>query len=709
MKVIQLLIVLLTTTLAIERAATSWFLFSQYGPNSLNCGVSAPLAKWQATSFGMCEYDYRTSTYFVRTVSGPQSISQQSYGQDSSCTTAVGGPQTIPIPAKQLGCQPAFIGYNAETYGVIIKAETSTTPPYGLPRAPFVGVGYYGSSSSTCAGSQAAALSLSNPAINFCYDSGASVSKGGDGTSYTISCVNPEKPSLILFSDINCMGSSGPMPPSHANYTSLTAEISNPTCTQNSRDKMFYKQLFCMDTAVATQSRLQFPTPVPTRPPSPSTTPTAAPTLQPTPTPQPTQTYLIADTLALCALYDTFDISKRATLTNWCGDRDAGVAPAPVCSISAGQLQTTWSGVKCQVVRDCQDSACNLDGKLRVVSLTLTGVPLGGSLPSAISDLNALTSLIIDSTSLSGSIPSQIAALHQLQYFGLPNNRVSGIVPTVLGDLLRLTTVDLHSNKLVGTIPSQLAQLTDLTSLNLASNSLGGSVPAWLGTMSKMAALNLASTNLAGDIPAALCSLTKSATIDISGAKLGCYPSCLNAFKAFSTTAQECGDPTEKPTKAPSVAATLSPSAQPSGQSINAAGAAGQMTVSTGGIAGISVALVVLCVAAVLVFRAVKLSEVDLPSERESNARYSQNNPIMDSSSRSFISSGGNSSAAFGISHPSGGEGQVAASSNRHDSIPPEMPARFVGRRDSIPMAMEAAADSGKVTRLNPNSGLNDL
>ena len=60
---------------------------------------------------------------------------------------------------------------------------------------------------------------------------------------------------------------------------------------------------------------------------------------------------------------------------------------------------------------------------------------------------------------------------------------LGGSVPSQLGRLTALTTLALHGNRLSGSLPSQLGLLTALTTLYLHGNDLGGSLPSQLGRL----------------------------------------------------------------------------------------------------------------------------------------------------------------------------------------------------------------------------------
>ncbi|KAJ3390157.1 hypothetical protein HDU80_011348 [Chytriomyces hyalinus] len=82
--------------------------------------------------------------------------------------------------------------------------------------------------------------------------------------------------------------------------------------------------------------------------------------------------------------------------------------------------------------RCCTDGvgiSCSSDSS-RVTKLSLTGLKLGGSLPSQISQLTDLTSLNLSHNAFTGLVPESWAALGKLVSIDISNNLLSGNVPT---------------------------------------------------------------------------------------------------------------------------------------------------------------------------------------------------------------------------------------------------------------------------------------
>lgn len=694
---------------ALHYSTTNWYLSQQYvNGQSSGCGSSGPVESWSAKSFGLCELNVREGTYSISSITSGTDVSTQGYGSDSTCTTGVGAPKLSQIPSNQLGCQTSSIRASTEVFSVVVPASTAS---YGLPIAPFTGVGFFSTLDSTCSDfSQVTGITLVNSqTVPTCYS--ATFFGGTTAPSYTVSCSTPASPQLILYQNsANCSGNGVPMTASNAPtvYPTLSAVLASPPCTN--RNGLYTKPLFCVDTAVAiTPSRLNFPTPRPSLPPTPSARPTRVPTPTPSLSPAPTATAIQSDTQALCALYNTFDAKLRATkLGTWCSAGATACNPA-----STAATKSAWAGVTCEWVHTCADTNCNLDHKLRVVSLSLKAispVSLGGRLPSQLGDLNGLTALQLAGLGLTGALPPQIAALERLAVLDVGSNSLSGRLPTVLGLLVNLETLDLQQNAFTGPLPSQLSALTGLQTLNLLKNLLQGPVPSWIGDkLSSLTLLNLGSNAFQGPIPTSLCSLGKATAITVSAnAKLDCYPPCLSSFASFGHdgTQAQCSPPTAKPTPAPVTASPTSlrpPTTSAATTDASTSSAGSGSSLSAGGIAGVTIALIVLFCGLFYVYRQVRATEADLPSNKEEDYSGARN-PMA----ALGLGWGGGAGGRGGGGGGGGSEdifGRVV--STHKDSIPPAgVQQYYYGRKDSIPEPASFSAESSSGRAGGPNLSL---
>ena len=93
------------------------------------------------------------------------------------------------------------------------------------------------------------------------------------------------------------------------------------------------------------------------------------------------------------------------------------------------------------------------------------------------------TMLHVSENNLGGSLPTQLATLTALTSIQLHKNSLSGSLPTQLGSLTALTSMVLGWNSLSGSLPTQLGALTVLTWMHLTANGLSGSLPTQLGAL----------------------------------------------------------------------------------------------------------------------------------------------------------------------------------------------------------------------------------
>lgn len=680
------LVLLLAVALlaAADQKPQAWLVSSTYASGGAGLGSCVgPLSSWSAISFGLCQYDASggVGAWKVAKLAKSDNITTMSYGPtDSLCSAQPLGTSHSQIPDDTMGCHSQFIGGMVDILVKTIAGAYSAVSPFGLPQAPFVGTGYVTTLSSDCSdASQITEISLSDAGT--CLDPGAAVADGGDGTSFSISCADPNNPVPLEYAQLDCTGPAIPMTASNPRFAEISETIKAPPCTFRPSSKQYLQQVFCVNTAVATPDRFLFPSPAPTPKPHPTTPPSRPPTAKPTSTPAPTVTYLAADTEALCQLYTTFTGPDRlAKLGSWCqpGQKacDATLGTAPFSS---------WAGVTCAVVHDCNTVSCGLDNKLRVTAVSLVNMQLGGNVPPAVGGLYALTSLVLSGLGLSGGLPTELGSLKEARVLILKNNLFVGTIPRQLSFLLSLQTLSLGKNSLSGSLPSQLGALSSLTSLDLSFNLLSGGLPSQLGLLSAIGVLNVGYNSLVGAVPGSLCSLNVGAAVSLTGNKFSCLPQCLSSFKSLSKDAglALCAVPSPRPTEAPTVQVTATPSTLSAGVkegeplSQNAVNDLNDSKIGVGGIVGITLGFIGLLGVCYLVYRLVKYSE-ELPLYDE--AVDVQNNPLQlpkqPQQQRDF---GGRRDS---IPMPqSSNEGPTTSLAQRRDTIPGSIPGSITPRR----------------------------
>lgn len=84
----------------------------------------------------------------------------------------------------------------------------------------------------------------------------------------------------------------------------------------------------------------------------------------------------------------------------------------------------------------------------------------------------------------------------------IPFRNLGGSIPSEIGNLTALTTLRIDGNKLTGQIPSSLCNLSKLNRLDVDDNSLTGSLPSCFGNLSGLVRLYMDGNSFTGGIPA---------------------------------------------------------------------------------------------------------------------------------------------------------------------------------------------------------------
>ncbi|CAI5517385.1 unnamed protein product [Closterium sp. Naga37s-1] len=128
---------------------------------------------------------------------------------------------------------------------------------------------------------------------------------------------------------------------------------------------------------------------------------------------------------------------------------------------------------------------------------------LSGPLPDFLAS-TGLVWLDAGASGFSGSMPSTVSLMTSLQTLILLNNSLSALPPISLASLSALGQLDLSRNNLTGPIPPFCASpsYTRLRSLRFSGNELSGRVPASLGMCELLENLFLDNNRLSGSLPA---------------------------------------------------------------------------------------------------------------------------------------------------------------------------------------------------------------
>ena len=135
------------------------------------------------------------------------------------------------------------------------------------------------------------------------------------------------------------------------------------------------------------------------------------------------------------------------------------------CTGTAG----AWLGVTCGVMPGGYYRVTTID-TCQWTASACSVTKLGGSLPSSIGGLDALTRIELGQSGILGTIPSSLGACTKLRFVALSQNSLSGNLPSSLGGLTGVTYLSLRNNALSGPVPASLCSLPSTTALSLQSN-----------------------------------------------------------------------------------------------------------------------------------------------------------------------------------------------------------------------------------------------
>ena len=163
-----------------------------------------------------------------------------------------------------------------------------------------------------------------------------------------------------------------------------------------------------------------------------------------------------------------------------------------------------------------------------------------GTIPSAIGNLTALTTLAIgengvsgtipetiglltnlkslrlasapgpppDASLLSGTLPPSLGNLTRLEHLLVYQTQISGTLHPSLGELTALQEISMFANAFTGVIPESIFELTALTELDLDTNHLSGTLSKNIGELTALALLSLSDNHLSGTVPDTFAALT---------------------------------------------------------------------------------------------------------------------------------------------------------------------------------------------------------
>lgn len=163
----------------------------------------------------------------------------------------------------------------------------------------------------------------------------------------------------------------------------------------------------------------------------------------------------------------------------------------------------------------------NLAKLTRLRRLVLSGNRFTGRIPE-VYGLTGLLILDVSRNFLSGALPLSVGGLYSLLKLDLSNNYLEGKLPRELESLKNLTLLDLRNNRLSGGLSKEIQEMTSLVELVLSNNRLAGDLTGikWRN-LKNLVVLDLSNTGLKGEIPGSILELKKLRFLGLSNNNLG--------------------------------------------------------------------------------------------------------------------------------------------------------------------------------------------
>jgi hypothetical protein len=100
-----------------------------------------------------------------------------------------------------------------------------------------------------------------------------------------------------------------------------------------------------------------------------------------------------------------------------------------------------------------------------------------------------VVSITLKGQNLPGTLPPELNRLHYLQFIDLSRNYLNGTIPKEWGSMTNLLNISLPSNRLTGSIPVEIANISTLIQLDLTANRISDNIPRELGDLTQIRAL----------------------------------------------------------------------------------------------------------------------------------------------------------------------------------------------------------------------------
>ncbi|XP_058754557.1 probable leucine-rich repeat receptor-like serine/threonine-protein kinase At3g14840 isoform X2 [Vicia villosa] len=200
------------------------------------------------------------------------------------------------------------------------------------------------------------------------------------------------------------------------------------------------------------------------------------------------------------------------------------------CSNKPNWLTSPISkGVENNVTCDCSipgDKFCH------VISITLKGQNLPGTLPPGLTRLRYLQVIDLSRNYLNGTIPKEWGSMMNISKIALLGNRLTGSIPAEISNISTLQTLELHNNQLSGKLPPELGHLTQIQTLQLSSNNFTGELPMTFVKLTALQEFRIEDNQFSGKIPDYIQNWTNINALMIQGSGLsGPIPSGISLLR----------------------------------------------------------------------------------------------------------------------------------------------------------------------------------
>ncbi|KAJ9542278.1 hypothetical protein OSB04_028784 [Centaurea solstitialis] len=150
----------------------------------------------------------------------------------------------------------------------------------------------------------------------------------------------------------------------------------------------------------------------------------------------------------------------------------------------------------------CSFSGVSCDRNARVTSLTISNVPLYGTIPPEIGILNKLVNLTLVSDKLTGELPVEMCNLTSIKFINFSANSLTGVFPgNIVSAMADLEVFDVYNNNFSGKLPLEFVNVRSLKTLFLGGNYFSGEIPEEYSEFPSLRSLGLQGNGLSGAIP----------------------------------------------------------------------------------------------------------------------------------------------------------------------------------------------------------------